>query len=43
MTLHVKQKELYGSEEWEPYLNRDNEKWDANPIEEVHMQSINGY
>ena len=24
---------LYGSEVWEPYLNQDNETWDANPIE----------
>ena len=31
---------LYGSEVWEPYLNQDNDKWDANPIEKVHIQFI---
>ena len=29
---------LCGSEVWESYVNQDNEKWDANPIEKVHMQ-----
>ena len=29
---------LYGSELWEPYLNQDDEKWDKNSIEKVHLQ-----
>jgi hypothetical protein len=28
---------LYGSELWEPYLNQDDEKWDKNSIEKVHL------
>ena len=31
---------LYGSEVWEPFLNQDEDKWDTNPIERVHMQFI---
>ena len=31
---------LYGCEVWEPYLNQDDDKWDANPIEKVHTQFI---
>ena len=31
---------LYGCELWEPYLNQDIDKWDANPIEKVHTQFI---
>ena len=32
---------LYGSELWEPYLNQDDEKWDKNSIEKVHLQFMN--
>ena len=31
---------LYGSEIWEPYLNQDGKKWDANEIEKVHTQYL---
>ena len=31
---------LYGSEVLEPYLNHDKEKWDNNPIENVHTQFL---
>ena len=31
---------LYGSEIWEPFLNQNEEKWDANAIEKVHTQFI---
>ena len=40
MTLHVKRKKLCGSEGWEPYINQDDEKWDANPIEKEVNRSI---
>ena len=31
---------LYGSEIWEPYLNEDGKKWDANEIEKTHTQYL---
>ena len=31
---------LYGSEIWEPYINEDEQKWDANEIEKIHTQFI---
>ena len=30
----------YGSEVWAPYLNPDQDKWDATPIERVHTQFL---
>ena len=31
---------MYESEVWEPFLNQNDDKWDANQIEKVHIQFI---
>ena len=31
---------LYASETWEPFLDNDNEKWEHNEIEKVHVQFL---